>query len=207
MRRMIRGIIDSVVEGAIKRVAMKGYVGETISNKEYFQHYGFTSRPLAGAEGVMIREGNHWILIGSDDRRYRIQLQDGEVALNTDEGDVIHFKRGQELLISSGNKVVVNGASKVEVTAPEVVVTASTKVTFATPLVECTGNLLVGGGISSAGIYGASGGKISTPGDIESGGEVSDSTRSMAGDRVIFNGHNHPENDNGGPTDDPNQSM
>lgn len=31
--------------------------------------------------------------------------------------------------------------------------------------------------------------------------------RTMAGMRDIYNGHNHPENDSGGPTDQPNQSM
>jgi phage baseplate assembly protein V len=219
---MIRGIIDSVVEGAIKRITMKGYAGETISDKEYFQHYGYTSRPLPGAEGVMIREGNHWVLIGSDDRRYRIAVEEGEVALYTNEGDKIHFKRGKEIFIKSGNKLVAEIANDVEITtkritatasesatitSPLITVVATTKVTLDTPLTECTGNLQVAGGISSAGTYGRSGGKISTPGHISSGGNVSDSTGSMAEVRSIYNGHDHPENDNGGPTGNPNQGM
>ena len=80
MRRMIRGIIDSIVEGAIKRVSMKGLAGESISSREAFQHYGFTSRALAGAEGILVRDGNHLVLIAEDDRRYRIALAEGEVA-------------------------------------------------------------------------------------------------------------------------------
>ncbi len=54
---MIRGIIQSVFEGVIKRFTASGRADETITDREYFQHYGFTSRPLAGAEAIIIREG------------------------------------------------------------------------------------------------------------------------------------------------------
>jgi len=107
MRRMIRGIIDSIVEGAIKRVSMKGIAGESISSREAFQHYGFTSRALAGAEGILVRDGNHLVLIAEDDRRYRIALAEGEVALYTDEGDKIHLKRGRVIEIVGGEQVTV----------------------------------------------------------------------------------------------------
>jgi len=84
---------------------------------------------------------------------------------------------------------------------------ATTKVLLDTPLVQCTGNLLVAGGISSAGTYGTSGGKIVTPGDIEStAGEVKDRVRTLAADRQIYNGHTHP-GDSGGTTGAPNQSQ
>lgn len=84
---------------------------------------------------------------------------------------------------------------------------APTSVTINTPLTSCTGNLQVAGGITSLGTYGVSGGKIQTPGDIEStGGHVKDSVRTMAADRTIYNGHTHP-GDSGGTTGTPNQGM
>jgi len=129
---MIRGIIQMVIEGAIKRFTASGRSGETIADREYFQHYGFTSRPLAGAEAIVIREGNHLVMIASDDRRYRISLEAGEVAIYTDEGDKVHLKRGRKIEIVGGNEVTlttkeakVTASTACEVTSPAVTVNAS----------------------------------------------------------------------------------
>lgn len=71
---------------------------ETREGVERFQNYGFTSVPLAGAEGIALFIGgvrDHGIVIAVDDRRYRLRnLEDGEVAMYTDEGDSIVIKRG-----------------------------------------------------------------------------------------------------------------
>jgi len=75
--------------------------GETKSGAELFQQYGFTSAPHADCEAVGIPIGgksNHIVIVATEDRRYRpIILKQGEVALYTDEGDIFHFKRGQEV--------------------------------------------------------------------------------------------------------------
>ncbi len=109
--------------------------------------------------------------------------------------------------------ILVEGQADITVTGPTTVTTptatvhAETLVELDTPLVHATGNFAVDGGISCAGTFGTSGGKIQTPGDIEStGGDVSDSTRSMAEDRGIYNGHSHP-GDSGGTTGAPNQAQ
>jgi len=125
MIKFIRTILSSVTEGAIKRFAGAGRPGETFADREYLQHYGFTSRPLSGAEGILLKQGNNIILIASDDRRYRIVLEDGEVALYTDEGDHIHMKRG----------------NLVEVKTRELKIIASEKVSMQTPLLETTGQV------------------------------------------------------------------
>lgn len=209
---MIRGIVQSVVEGVIKRFSGSGRASETITDREYIQHYGYTSRPLAGAEAVIINEGNHFIMVASDDRRYRIAIEAGEVCIYTDEGDHIRFKRGKEIYIESGNKLNavienevdvvtkvanvtatdevnvttktanVTASDHVTVTSPNVNVIASTKITCTTPELEVTGIVRVGGGIW-AGINGT--------GDIHATGNVYDGVRSMAADRVIYNGHVH----------------
>lgn len=133
MRGMIRGMIDRVVEGAIKRISVRGYSGETITDREYFQHYGFTSRPLAGAECIVIREGNHFVAIASDDRRYRIAIEDGEVVIYTDEGDRIHFKRNKEIFVQSGNKLTVEVANDVVVNTKRLTATATEQAVITSP--------------------------------------------------------------------------
>jgi len=129
---MIRGRILAVVEGVIKRFSATGRAKETFADREYFQHYGFTSRPLAGAEGIIINKGNHIIMVASDDRRYRIAIESGEVAIYTDEGDHVHLKRGRV----------------VEVVTDTLLVKAWVKVSFETPLVETTGQIQAVGQIT-----------------------------------------------------------
>lgn len=160
---MIRGIVTSVVEGVIKRFSASGRSDESIDNREYLQHYGFTSRPKAGAEIIILREGGQFLAIASDDRRYRISLENGEVALYTDEGDKIHLKRDRIIEIIGGEKIIastkvaeITATTSTTINSPLVTVVASTKVVLDTPLTELTGNLVVAGGITSSGTYGAS---------------------------------------------------
>ncbi len=129
---MIRGRIQQVIEGAIKRFTALGRFAETIADREYFQHYGFTSRPLAGAEAIIIREGNHIVMIASDDRRYRIALEAGEVALYSDEGDKVHLKRGR--------KIEVVGGEEVTISTKAAIVTASTSCQVNSPLINLGGD-------------------------------------------------------------------
>ena len=92
--------------------------GETRGQVERLQNYGFTAVPLEGAEGVAVCVGgrrDHTVIIACDDRRYRVKgLQGGEVAVYTDEGDKLVFKRGGTVEL-----------------------TATTKVKILCPLVEC----------------------------------------------------------------------
>lgn len=115
---MIRGIVKQVYEGVIKRFSAYGRTDETIDDREYMQHYGFTSRPLPGAEIIIIREGNHYIAVASDDRRYRLALEEGEVAIYTDEGDCVHLKRDNTIHVVSGNKVIADVANEMTVNCP-----------------------------------------------------------------------------------------
>jgi phage gp45-like len=133
MMNLIRGIVVSVFEGLIRRFSATGRPGETIENRELVQHYGMVSRPLAGAELVILRDGNHYVAIADDDRRYRIALEDGEVALYTDEGDKIHLKRDKTIEIVSGNKLVATVENEVDITTKVAKVTASESANITSP--------------------------------------------------------------------------
>lgn len=150
--KMIRSVLSSVVEGAIKRFSGAGRANETISDREYFQHYGFTSIPQPGAEGIAIDERNHIILIASDDRRYRIALKAGEVALYTDEGDYVKLGRNREITVAGGTSVQVQTPALIieGMDGDPANVTINGDLTIAgNP--QITGNLSVTGNITATG--------------------------------------------------------
>lgn len=136
-RQAFRASAARNTHGKLIGVEMEGLAGESVSG-ELFQHYGFSSAPLPGAEYLAIPVGGnskHTVVVASEDGRYRITLKDGEVSLYTDEGDYVHMKRGRV----------------VEVVTDTLVVKAGIKVRFETPLVEMTGDQHVDGGIKAEG--------------------------------------------------------
>lgn len=149
VRMLLARSVVTLVNDALKVQGLQITVlqGE-VAQVQRFQEYGFTSVPLPGAEAIVAALAgvrSHLVAIAVDDGRYRLKgLQGGEVALYTDEGDVIHFKRGKSIEITSGGSV--------KVTAPEVTVTASTKVTLDSPEVHCTQKLTVAGDISATNV-------------------------------------------------------
>lgn len=187
---MVRRGVVRLVDDALKAQGLQvSLFADEVAEAERFQQYGFTAHPIPGAEALVLALGGnaaHPVVIAVEDRRYRLKgLAEGEVALYSDEGDYIHFKRGRKIEILAG--------AKVEATAPEVEVIASTKVTLTTPLAEISGNLTVGG---TAAVAGA----------LSSATSVADPTGTMQGMRDTYNGHTHP-GDSGGTTGSPNQSM
>lgn len=137
IRLPFRAVAARNSHGKLIGVDMQGLSGESVSG-ELFQHYGFSSAPLPGAEYLVIPVGGnskHAIVAASEDGRYRIGLQDGEVSIYTDEGDYVHLKRGRV----------------VEIVTDTLVVKAGKKVRFETPIVEMSGDQRVGSNIKADG--------------------------------------------------------
>ncbi|WP_434626188.1 phage baseplate assembly protein V [Pseudomonas sp. Z1-29] len=118
--------------------------GELKDNVEHFEPYGFTSNPLAGAEvltAFIAGDRSHAVVLVAADRRYRIQeLESGEVAIYTDEGDKIHLKRGRII----------------DIETETLNIKASGSVNFDTPTITQTGQIVsqgdqVAGGVSQIG--------------------------------------------------------
>jgi phage baseplate assembly protein V len=197
-----RGIVKNVDDAStIQKLQLSLLADEVIDRLEHIQHYGFTSVPKSGAEAVaLFIAGNrdHGVVIATDDRRYRKKdLASGEVALYTDEGDYIHFKRNGE--------IVVLAAAKVSVTAPNVEIIASAKVTLTSPSVEASGNLVVLGNISGVNVT-ASGAVTAV--SVVASGAVAAATVTAGGVGIsdiksAYNSHTHTSAAPGAPTGAP----
>ena len=199
--RMIatRGVVKLVDPALMLQELQIAAVGEELlDNVEHWEAYGYTSRPHPGAEALLLSLGgdrDHTVAVNVADRRFRLKnLAPGEVAIYTDEGDVIHFKRGNQIFISTAGTLVANATVSATITSPLVDIVASTKCTITSPNTELTGNLQVGGAVVSQGA-------------VSSAVSLVDPNGSMQSVRDTYNGHTHVENGGSGPTDAPAQTM
>lgn len=158
--------------------------GETADNLEHFEPYGFTSRPLPGAEALAAfvdGDRSHGIVVVVADRRYRMtNFEEGEVAIHDDQGQSVHLKR---------DGIVITGAGK------PILITGTPTVTIDTPLTILTGDLQLAGTLAMLGTQGL-GTQLRGPLDIIGGTVKHDNVN-------IGKTHVHPENDSGGPTGPP----
>lgn len=140
-RMIARGTVALASAGSmLQTLQMRLTAGEVKDDLEHFEPYGFTSHPKPGAEGVALFLGgdrSHGVVVCVADRRFRLkELQPGEVALYTDEGDTFVFKRGRI----------------VELDTMTLKVKAGTAVEFDTPLIKATGRIESAGDQVAAGI-------------------------------------------------------
>lgn len=136
-----RAVVTLVNDAAKMQTLQLGLLAdEALDGAEHWQPYGFTYKPHAGAEALVLAVGGHRahsVVIACADRRYRLTaLEDGEVALYTDEGDKIHFKRGRVI----------------EVLTETLNISASAAVNFDTPVINTTGQIVSAGDQVAAGI-------------------------------------------------------
>jgi phage baseplate assembly protein V len=154
VRGMVSRAVVSLVNDAMKMQALQVTLqaDQVPDDAEHFQHYGLTSVPLPGAEGIALAVGGstgHTVVINVDDRRYRIKaLAAGEVCLYDDQGQRVHLTRAGIVIKGAGKPVTIND----------------------TPLVKIESNLQVTGSIT-----GGSGatitGTVSASVDVTGGGK------------------------------------
>jgi phage baseplate assembly protein V len=188
--------------------------GEVLDGIEHLEGYGRTAHPPEGFEALTASLGGdraHTVALAAWHRKHRPKgFKPGENVIYDDQGQIIALLRDKTIHIYGCDKLVAEVAVETIITCPLVKVVATTKIVADTPLVECTGNLAVagngsfGGGLTMTGAIGS--GDMTTPGSITAQGDVADGTRSMAGDRAIYNSHTQP-GDSGGTVGAPNQSM
>lgn len=91
-RGVLRGVTDSTSRQTLQVELLKGELRDGV---ERMQNYGFTSHPTGGDLAVAFLGGNReqGIVLVADDRRYRISLQAGEVAIYDDLGNKVELLR------------------------------------------------------------------------------------------------------------------
>jgi phage baseplate assembly protein V len=104
---------------------------ETLDNIDRIESYGFSYRPKPGSRAHLFfpsGDRSYGVALVIGDKRYQMDLAEGEVAVHDDEGNHMHLKRG--------------GIIEVK---------ASTKVLADTPLFETTQNCKIGGDLEVVG--------------------------------------------------------
>ena len=129
---LARGVVSAVNSAPkMQRLQLRLMADEAKDDVEHFEPFGFTSKPLPGAEHVTVfmdGDRSHGITLVVADRRYRLAaLGDGEAALHDAYGNKVHLKK-------DGTLDVV----------------ASAKVQITSPLVTMSGNLQVAGTVTAA---------------------------------------------------------
>ena len=96
MMMFARGVLRAVTDtGPRQQVQVELLKDELRDGLEHMQNYGFTSHPQGGDVAVAFLGGNReqGIVLVVDDRRYRIPLLAGEVAIYDDLGNKIELLR------------------------------------------------------------------------------------------------------------------
>lgn len=185
--------------------------GENRDDIEYFQDYGFTSVPKSGSEVLVVcPQGNreHMIAVKVADRTVRLKgLAEGEVAVYTDEGDKIHFKRGGTTELVSSTKVIVT--TPLAEFSQDVNIKGDLTVdgdTTIKGMITIFGNII---GQALATITGAvTAGSVSAPTGAVAAATIGTPTTDLDTFKNTYNTHTHNENGTGGGTTDaPNQTV
>jgi len=111
MNMVARGVIaKSDDEPGMQNVQVTLLHEEAKVAVERFQNYGFSSHAPGQSEVVVVFFGggrDHGLIVGVDDRDSRFTgLQEGEVAIYTDEGDSVVMKRDNNIEITTKHALV-----------------------------------------------------------------------------------------------------
>lgn len=158
---------------------------EVLDNIDRVEPYGLSYRPKPGAEVYLVfpaGDRSHGIALVIGDRRYQMDLAEGEVALHDDAGNYVHIQRGGVIECK-----------------------ASTKVIATTPLFETSGDAKVGGNLlvmgrttSAGGYFGLNGSAALLSGGARVTGEF------KVNGKNVSDSHSHTSTQPGTPTSEVN---
>lgn len=150
-RGVVRGVTDSNGRQQLQVELLKDELRDDI---EHMQNYGFTSHATGGDVAVAFIGGNReqGIVLAVDDRRYRISLKPGEVAMYDDLGNKVELLRGM---------LKITAVQHAEVQAPTIKLIGD---------LELVGNVNIQGNIDSTGTITNNGKRIDSTHTHASGG-------------------------------------
>ena len=132
-------------QGTSEKIQKDGVRRVVVANDDY--------ETVSGDQTIAV-SGNRVITVGEDE------------TITVSGNGTVNVSGNVTINVSGTADISVDGATTIN--TPTADVNAETKITLNTPLVLATGNMQIAGGISSLGTYGDSGGRITTPGTIES---------------------------------------
>jgi phage gp45-like len=108
---MIRAILQSITEtaGKVRRFVASGRVRETVRNGALYQHYGFTSKPPAGARCIVFGNSGIEASVAEDYPAGRpdIDALGGAACLWQDAGHYVLIKADGSVVIKTDQAVTV----------------------------------------------------------------------------------------------------
>ncbi|WP_349618133.1 phage baseplate assembly protein V [Azotobacter salinestris] len=113
-RGVLRAVSDSTARQTLQVELLRGELRDGV---ERMQNYGFTAHPHPGADAaIAFVAGNReqGIALVVDDRRYRLKLEPGEVAMYDDLGNKIQLLR---------DRVQITAVQALKIDAPSVDIT------------------------------------------------------------------------------------
>jgi phage baseplate assembly protein V len=195
--RAILGRADSAP--GVQTLQIEVLADEHMDGVEHLEPYGFTSVPLAGAEGVVLNVGGQrgaCVGINFGNRGVRVKgLKGGEVCIYTDEGDTITLKRGNLVEIKTKH-LVADAEDDATITTKEATIEASATLTLSAPQIIWKTN-----GVSFSGYSGGTVPTLTMTGNIDQTGSITSTGDHVSGG-VSLQTHRHT-GDSGGTTGAP----
>lgn len=161
-----RGVVEeSDDEPGVQQLKISLLKDEGKASVERFQNYGFSSNPPVDTEVLCVFVGggrDHGVIVATDDRDSRFtDLKPGEIAIYTDEGDSIVFKRENEIEITSGKKFVLHTEEEIEIKAKDTILKLiEDGIEIEATTMKVKGNIEIDGNLNATGSINAPGGSV-----------------------------------------------
>lgn len=170
-------------DGKTRLLQVKVPGGYELADIEHLEQFGFTSHAPAGAECLVLAfggNGSHSVGLQVGDRRYRMVIEEGDVAIYNKNEDYLHLKNDGTATLKSSTKVIVD--------SPAVEMTGTLKVAGATTL-ESTLNVALATTLTTS---------MTTPVATITTGTITTATvTSLTVNGIAFDTHAHSYTDNG----------